>query len=248
MAEIAEPVWIAANASQAEVTPFEQRRQQILQAARGCFSRLGFHSASMHQICAQAQMSPGALYRYFPSKDAIIEAIAEDERHRAAACMQGLWKDGLVIDRIVQVGMEYLRSTRDRTTGGLTIEIWSESIRNTAVGRRFCEIETHVRETLHALLLDARERGEIDVDIDLKTALTVIFALADGLVLHLQLRQDVDVEMLEPQMRRCIENLLAPKDGARGAVSEDGTFRAASFDTLTVPLHERDDDDVSPRP
>ena len=48
------------------------RRNEILEAAQRCFVRSGFHHASMQDICAEAGMSPGKLYRYFPSKEAII--------------------------------------------------------------------------------------------------------------------------------------------------------------------------------
>ncbi len=198
----------------APATAQEQRRQQVLDAARICFARSGFHSASMQQICAEAQMSPGALYRYFPSKDSIIEAIAEEERVMAAACTQLLFEPGDLVERIVQVGIEYLKHTRDRATGGLTIEIWSESIRNTAVGQRFCEIETTIRDSFRNLLLDARDRGEIDSDADIDAALMLIFALADGLVLHLQLHPQISVDSIEPGLRKFVRGLLAPKADA----------------------------------
>ena len=48
------------------------RRDEILGAAQRCFVRSGFHGASMQDICAEAGMSPGNLYRYFPSKEALI--------------------------------------------------------------------------------------------------------------------------------------------------------------------------------
>lgn len=53
------------------------RRDEILAAAQRLFARMGFHQTSMQQICAAAGMSPGNLYRYFPSKEAIIAGIAE---------------------------------------------------------------------------------------------------------------------------------------------------------------------------
>src|SRR5918994_6411965 len=56
------------------------RREEILNAAQACFSRAGFHQTSMQAICAEAGMSPGNLYRYFPSKEAIIAGIAERDR------------------------------------------------------------------------------------------------------------------------------------------------------------------------
>src|SRR5215831_14032247 len=53
------------------------RRQQILDAARICFIRNGFHVTSMQDVIAEAGLSVGAVYRYFKSKNEIIEAIAE---------------------------------------------------------------------------------------------------------------------------------------------------------------------------
>src|SRR5262249_31525834 len=61
----------------------ERRRSQILEAALACFRRRGFHQATMQEICAEAGISPGALYRYFGSKSDIIAAIAEEERGEA---------------------------------------------------------------------------------------------------------------------------------------------------------------------
>jgi AcrR family transcriptional regulator len=60
------------------------RRNEILEAAQRCFVRSGFHHASMQDICAEAGMSPGNLYRYFPSKEALIAGIAERDRAEVA--------------------------------------------------------------------------------------------------------------------------------------------------------------------
>ncbi|WP_230391141.1 TetR/AcrR family transcriptional regulator [Burkholderia cenocepacia] len=54
----------------------EAKRRQILDAAIDCFARDGFHATSTAAICKAAGMSPGNLFHYFPTKAAIIEAIA----------------------------------------------------------------------------------------------------------------------------------------------------------------------------
>lgn len=196
------------------MTAQDQRRVQVLAAARACFARAGFHGASMQQICAEAKMSPGALYRYFPSKDAIIEAIAEEERGNAANCMALLGGPGSIFDRIVAVAMEYLRQTLDPDTGGLMVEICSESIRNTTIGKRFHEIEMEVRRAFREALQHAHDRGEIAADIDLGVVLTVLLSVGDGLVMRLQIEQDFDIETIEPYLRRIVEGLLAPRPPA----------------------------------
>jgi AcrR family transcriptional regulator len=67
----------------ANVQAQSDRRAEILSAAQRCFVRAGFHGASMQDICAEAGMSPGNLYRYFPSKEALIAGIAERDRASA---------------------------------------------------------------------------------------------------------------------------------------------------------------------
>ena len=51
------------------------RRRQILSAALRCFARQGFHRTTMQDIFREADLSPGAVYSYFGSKDELIAAI-----------------------------------------------------------------------------------------------------------------------------------------------------------------------------
>jgi len=46
-----------------------QRRIQIITAARKVFSTKGFNAATMEEIALEAQLTPGALYLYFKSKE-----------------------------------------------------------------------------------------------------------------------------------------------------------------------------------
>ena len=56
----------------------EARQTQIVDAARRCFSAAGFHATSMADIAAEAGVSVGTPYRYFPSKEALIVQLAGD--------------------------------------------------------------------------------------------------------------------------------------------------------------------------
>ena len=55
----------------------EERRGQILDAASAVFARMGVREARMDDIVAQADLSKGALYWYFKSKDELIAAFIE---------------------------------------------------------------------------------------------------------------------------------------------------------------------------
>ncbi|QYU68460.1 TetR/AcrR family transcriptional regulator [Leptolyngbya sp. 15MV] len=60
----------------------DKRRRQILDAALRCFRESGFRGASVSDICKVAGMSPGHLYHYFPSKEAIVASCRQPVRHR----------------------------------------------------------------------------------------------------------------------------------------------------------------------
>ena len=62
----------------------QARRQQILEAAVACFMRKGFHATRTAEICAEAGMSPGNLFHYFPTNEAIIAAIVEEDQRETA--------------------------------------------------------------------------------------------------------------------------------------------------------------------
>ena len=63
----------------------EEKKQEILGAARRCFIRNGFRGASIADICAEAGISPGHLYHYFPSKEAIVGAMGTAALNTGAA-------------------------------------------------------------------------------------------------------------------------------------------------------------------
>ena len=53
-------------------------RAKIVKAARELFLSQGFENTSMQQIVVVAGTSIGNCYFYFPNKDALFEAVAED--------------------------------------------------------------------------------------------------------------------------------------------------------------------------
>jgi TetR/AcrR family transcriptional repressor of uid operon len=54
------------------------RRDQILAAALTCFARAGYHATTMADVAAQAGVSKGTPYLYFPSKEALFIALHDD--------------------------------------------------------------------------------------------------------------------------------------------------------------------------
>jgi AcrR family transcriptional regulator len=53
----------------------EERREQVLEAARACLQENGLESVSMEMIIARSGLSTGAVYGYFKGKEQIINAV-----------------------------------------------------------------------------------------------------------------------------------------------------------------------------
>ena len=84
--------------------PDAERRERIIEAAERAFVRNGFHAATMQHVADEAGMSPGNLYRYFPSKEAIVEGLCEVDRGRRAGSFDAfaelMARNGDLIDAI----------------------------------------------------------------------------------------------------------------------------------------------------
>jgi AcrR family transcriptional regulator len=64
------------------------RRAHVLAAARDAFFELGLEGASLREIARRAGYSPGALYSYFDSKEAVYGALLGESLERLNAHVQ----------------------------------------------------------------------------------------------------------------------------------------------------------------
>jgi AcrR family transcriptional regulator len=65
-------------------TDAQRNRGRILDAAKQAFTRHGA-DASLDDIAKQARVGAGTLYRHFPTRDALIEAVYRSEVEKMAA-------------------------------------------------------------------------------------------------------------------------------------------------------------------
>ncbi|HEY1577996.1 MAG TPA: TetR/AcrR family transcriptional regulator [Terracidiphilus sp.] len=65
-------------------TDAQRNRERILEVAKDAFTRSGA-DASLDDIAKQAGVGAGTLYRHFPTRDALIEAVYRSEVEKLAA-------------------------------------------------------------------------------------------------------------------------------------------------------------------
>jgi TetR/AcrR family transcriptional regulator, repressor for uid operon len=204
------------------------RRAEILAAAQRCFVRSGFHGASMQEICAEAGMSPGNLYRYFPSKEALIAGIAE--RDRAEVGSQFARADlsqGLVA---VLEGMAHHHfAERPKEQVLLCTEVMAEARRHPEIARIFSAFDADVRRWLFELLRAAAARGDIPADVDLDGVVTMLMVIADGVWWRRALDPAFDPEALLPVFMDITRHLLRSRPKGLPAKDKSPPVRQESI-------------------
>jgi len=195
------------------------RRTEILDAAERCFARAGFHRASMHDICGEAAMSPGNLYRYFPSKEALIAGICERNRTDAVASFALVDSAPDFFEGLAGLARHHLVGRTDAEVG-LCAEIMAESRRHPDIAKLYQGIEHDIKERIAAMLRNAAERGEIRSDLDVDAAATVLMVLGDGMSWRRSVDPAFDAEGALPLILQMVHCLLAKKDNRAGNSAE----------------------------
>ena len=144
------------------VDPHRDKRDHILSAAERCFVRGGFHRSTMQDVAAEAGMSVGNVYRYFKSKDALVEGLVARDRAEVADDFEQL-SPGDLMGSFTALMRRQIVGT-GRAKAALWLEICTEAARNPAVGAvtRAYEIEIQGRlATFFEAVIQARtgDRG-----------------------------------------------------------------------------------------
>lgn len=165
------------------------RREAILLAAERCFTRYGFHRTTMQLVAREAGMSPGNIYRYFPSKNAIVEGLVERDRDESRRRFARIDRSRPFWEQFGQLGREYFIGD-SQSKAVLCLEIWAEAARNPEIDAINRPFEAEVVTQLVELIDTARERGEIAADVDANAAAQIIMTLTSGLYVRAGLRRD----------------------------------------------------------
>ncbi len=198
------------------------RREHILDAAEICFAHSGFHRTTMQDICKEAAISPGALYVYFASKEALIAGIAERDRTKLAGELKELSQAPDLLAALAKLG-EHYAVEEPQHKRVLSLEIGAEATRNPVVGEIFRSVDTFCLESFGELFARARAEGKIAPAIDTATIAEIIAVIGDGLLWRRAIVPDFDAKTLIPAITDLVRTLLNPieTEAGRGAGSEE---------------------------
>jgi AcrR family transcriptional regulator len=162
----------------------EERINQILDAAITVFARDGFNDARMEDIAVQANLSKGAVYLYFKSKDAIIAAILRlFLRREIRSLPDPAAFDGAISDYLLNF-IRSLASAVDHMRPLLPVafEFYAIAGRRHDIRKLMQDYFLEYRKTLAAGIQVGIDRGEFRA-IDPDMVAIALISLFEGLTL-----------------------------------------------------------------
>ena len=162
----------------------QKRREQILRAAMACLARQGYRATSMEDIVRESGLSVGAIYSYFPSKEDLFFALAEERARQSVEYISQLFtRPGPMADKMDEA-VNHLFDRLEDSYACLSLEFWSEALHSPRLQEQHAALCARIRVFFHWLLEEAKRRGEVRQDLDVPTMTELLLALHDGLLLR----------------------------------------------------------------
>jgi AcrR family transcriptional regulator len=140
----------------------DDTRARIIETAEALFRRLGFGKTTVADIAAELKMSPANVYRFFPSKDAIVEAICKhclkEVEEQAWAVARSKTSAGQRLERLVLEIVAYHREN-------LVTEKRVNELVVAAIEHSWESIRAHkeaIRNVFELIVRDGIDAGEFE--------------------------------------------------------------------------------------
>jgi AcrR family transcriptional regulator len=155
-------------------------RQGVLEVAVAAFNEFGYDATSMGVLAERLGLSKSAIYHHFPSKEALLDAALDEGLGALEAVLvepgatSGRPSDQLVfvLDRAVHVLVERLPYVT------LLLRLRG----NTPVERAAVDRRREFDRAVTALVVTARDAGELRADIDPRVAERLLFGMINSIV------------------------------------------------------------------
>lgn len=155
-------------------------REEVLEIAVRAFNEFGYDATSMGTLAERLGLSKSAIYHHFPSKEALLEealdaglgALETVLREHGATTGQPAARLRFVLDRAVHVLVERLPYVT------LLLRLRG----NTPVERAALDRRREFDRAVTALVVAARDAGELREDIDPRVAERLLFGMINSIV------------------------------------------------------------------
>jgi AcrR family transcriptional regulator len=198
----------------------ERTRERLLQAAFQEVHRSGFQSASIDTILAATNVTKGALYYHFDSKEALGYAVVEEKIAKLTRdrWLRPMLSDGEAIDILIGVVRRIPSRPQDVRAGCPLLLLAQEmSPLDEQFRKRLERIFLDWQEGIAALLRKGKSQGTVRRDLNPDEAASFLIATVEGYATLAKNAQDAKVWKAGIRnIVRWLKSLRAPGNRKRG--------------------------------
>ena len=177
----------------------QARRDQILAASWSCFSRRGIHSTSMEDIIREANLSSGAVYLYYKSKDELCLAAFSSAFQEMRLLLVPIltrevpYPPSVLVREIAKVIT--FHAHRNRLNFGVAFLMgWGEAPFNPKVKELVGGGQRTYREALTAIVHKWQKRGDIRPEAKPANVAKAMLSFFLGYIVQSAMIGDIDPE------------------------------------------------------
>jgi AcrR family transcriptional regulator len=195
----------------------ETTEDRILAAAERSMERYGLRRVSMNDVAAEAGLSRGSVYRYFPDRDALVDAVLARTAERFVAASKAAVDRGRTLaDQVAEGAVFIVRHRRDAELA-LHLDAERDTLLATLLTARSDYLLEQWVEFWLPRLEQAQARGEVRARLDRRQAAEWIVRM----LFSFAVLPSVTVDLADdPAVRTFVTTHLvrglAPQKGTRG--------------------------------
>jgi AcrR family transcriptional regulator len=194
----------------------DERREQILTAARKCFIERGYETTRMSDISRESGLSKGGIYFHFESKMHVFISLVDDEYETSMTELAEVAEGpGSMSTKLLELAQRFLTSFAFASDRPNFFVVMSEvGLREPVVKQKLLAMQNHYIDMLEHFLAAGVDSGEIR-PVHPRSAAIFVKSLLDGLEGNTALGLDLDLQTLIPSgLDMLLNGLLQPQAAA----------------------------------
>jgi AcrR family transcriptional regulator len=163
-----------------------ETHQLILNASMDCFSQHGYDATSVAQICQAAQVSKGAFYHHFPSKQALFLDLMTTWLEGVEAAFVKAGNSAQGVPQAFEAMAGLTGQVYDALEGGFPIllEFWRQASRQPEIWEEAVAPYHRYLGLFAGMVRQGVEDGDFCSEINPETSARILMAMAMGLMLQ----------------------------------------------------------------
>ena len=193
-----------------------KRRTAIIEAALACIAERGLQATTIADICQRAGVSPGAIYVWFDSKEAIIEAVAAERHARERSMLdQAIGADLRdALHAFLAAYLEWLADAAEQQRRRVSVQVWAQALVDERLRGGVLD-GISLRLVALARVHQAQADGALPASLNPDSVLRVILALIQGLILQQAWEPDLDLNGYRAVVDLLIDRLTSTASDER---------------------------------